>query len=109
LDSGRILVPSDRALQEISQYTILCLLQNGLHDSTLKGESEKMKRFALAIALACVLSGSALAGDVHSTGAPEPGDMGNGGNQGSGGRDDGNQGSGNFASLLNDIILDLVF
>jgi opacity protein-like surface antigen len=31
-----------------------------------------MKRFALAIALACVLSGSALAGDVHTTGAPEP-------------------------------------
>jgi opacity protein-like surface antigen len=31
-----------------------------------------MKRFALAIALACVLSGSALAGDVHSTGAPAP-------------------------------------
>ena len=31
-----------------------------------------MKRFALAIALACVLSGSALAGDVHSVGAPAP-------------------------------------
>lgn len=49
-----------------------------------------MKRFALAIALACVLSGSALAGDIHtvdahapgdvpSTDAPAPGDMGNGG------------------------------
>ena len=49
-----------------------------------------MKRFALAIALACVLSGSALAGDiqaghdapapgdVHSPAAPAPGDMGNG-------------------------------
>ena len=34
-----------------------------------------MKRFALAIALACVLSGSALAGDIHSTGAPAPGQM----------------------------------
>ena len=29
-----------------------------------------MKRFALAIALACVLSGSALAGEVHTPGAP---------------------------------------
>jgi hypothetical protein len=71
-----------------------------------------MKRFALAIALACVLSGSALAGDIHSVGAPTPsdppppGDMGNGGNQGNGGlADDGNQGSGNLALL----ILDLMF
>ena len=32
-----------------------------------------MKRFALAIALACVLSGSTLAGDVSSPGAA-PGD-----------------------------------
>jgi len=31
-----------------------------------------MKRFALAIALACVLSGSALAGDAHTVGAPAP-------------------------------------
>lgn len=31
-----------------------------------------MKRFALAVALACVLSASVLAGDIHSTGAPEP-------------------------------------
>ena len=31
-----------------------------------------MKRFALAIALACVLSGTALAGEIHSTGAPAP-------------------------------------
>lgn len=75
-----------------------------------------MKRFALAIALACVLSGSVLAGDVHSPAAPAPGDppatgdMGNGiddGNQGNGGIvDDGNQGSGTLALLT---ILDLVF
>ena len=32
-----------------------------------------MKRFALAIALACVLSGSALAGDIATPGAPAPG------------------------------------
>jgi len=31
-----------------------------------------MKRLALAIALACVLSGSALAGEIPSTGAPAP-------------------------------------
>ncbi|HEX9629134.1 MAG TPA: hypothetical protein VF961_03875 [Pyrinomonadaceae bacterium] len=31
-----------------------------------------MKRFVLAIALACALSGTALAGDVHSTDAPVP-------------------------------------
>ena len=31
-----------------------------------------MKRILLAITLACVLSGSALAGDIHSVGAPEP-------------------------------------
>jgi len=34
-----------------------------------------MKRFALAIALACVLSGSALGGDSHSTGSPTPGEI----------------------------------
>jgi hypothetical protein len=33
-----------------------------------------MKRFLLAIALACVLSGSVLAGDIHSVGAPAPGE-----------------------------------
>jgi hypothetical protein len=73
-----------------------------------------MKRFAMAIALACVLSVSALAGDIHSVGAPSPadppppGDMGNGGNQGSGGlADDGNQDGGTLAALL--AVLDLVF
>ena len=34
-----------------------------------------MKRFVMALALACVLSGTALAGDVPSTGAPAPGDI----------------------------------
>jgi len=34
-----------------------------------------MKHFALAIALACVLSGSALAGDIATPGAPAPGEM----------------------------------
>jgi hypothetical protein len=32
-----------------------------------------MRRFILAIALACALSGSAMAGEIHSTG-PEPGE-----------------------------------
>jgi hypothetical protein len=31
-----------------------------------------MKRFVLAVTMACALSGSALAGDIHSTGAPAP-------------------------------------
>ena len=34
-----------------------------------------MKRFALAIALACALSGSALAGDIATPGAPSPGEI----------------------------------
>jgi hypothetical protein len=31
-----------------------------------------MKRFLIVIALACVFSGSVLAGDIHTTGAPAP-------------------------------------
>lgn len=34
-----------------------------------------MRRFVCAIALACALSGTALAGDVHSTDSPAPGDI----------------------------------
>jgi hypothetical protein len=34
-----------------------------------------MKRFVLAIALACALSVTAWAGEVHSTGAPAPGEI----------------------------------
>ena len=34
-----------------------------------------MKRFGLAIALACALSGTALAGEIHTTGAPDPGEV----------------------------------
>jgi len=76
----------------------------------LKGEIQTMKRFALAIALACALAGSALAGDIHSVGAPSPvappaaGDMANDAKQGHGGRtdDDGNQGAGGIALLILD-------
>lgn len=31
-----------------------------------------MKRFALAVALACALSSTTLAGDVHTAGSPAP-------------------------------------
>ena len=34
-----------------------------------------MKRLALAIALACALSGAVLAGEVHTAGAPAPGEI----------------------------------
>jgi len=73
-----------------------------------------MKRFALAIALACVLSGSALAGDIATPGAPAPGDMGNGGavaldgEMGNGGVV-GDMGSGGLAVPVLLTILDLVF
>jgi hypothetical protein len=33
-----------------------------------------MKRFVMVIALACALSGSTLAGEIHTAGAPAPGD-----------------------------------
>jgi hypothetical protein len=92
------------------ECSILSPLQNYLHDSTLKGESEKMKRFALAIALACVLSGSALAGDAHTVGAPAPGETSGPpapGDMGNGGRTDGEMGNGAPTALL--MILDLLF
>ena len=44
----------------------------------LKGETDKMRRLALATALACVLSGMAHAGEIHTTGAvaaPTPGEI----------------------------------
>ena len=69
-----------------------------------------MKRFALAVALACVLSGSALAGDAQcpgdpapgeTSGPPAPGDMGNGG------RTVGDMGNGARTALS--IIFNLLF
>jgi hypothetical protein len=73
-----------------------------------------MRRFVIAVALACALSATALAGEIPSTGAPTPGstqgigapapgDMGNGGYQGNGGE----MGSGGLAALFT--ILDLAF
>ena len=81
-----------------------------------------MKRFALAIALACALSGSALAGDIATPGAPAPGDQGasgvvgdmdGGGAAATGdmgnGIDEGEMGSGRLAAPVILAILDLVF
>jgi hypothetical protein len=34
-----------------------------------------MNRFVLAIALACALSGTVLAGEIHTAGAPAPGEI----------------------------------
>jgi opacity protein-like surface antigen len=63
-----------------------------------------MKRFVIAVVLACALSGSAYAGNIPMTGPndppPPPGDQQNGGcNNG------GDQGAGGLALL----ILDLLF
>jgi hypothetical protein len=38
----------------------------------LKGERERMRHLALALVLACVLSGTAAAGEIPTTGAPAP-------------------------------------
>ena len=59
-------------------FTLCCFLASGLAFLNLKGETDKMRRLALAIALACVLSGMAHAGEIHSTGAvapPTPGEI----------------------------------
>src|SRR5690348_11856784 len=42
------------------------------HFLNLKGETDKMRRLALAIAMACVLSGVIHAGEIHTTGAVAP-------------------------------------
>lgn len=38
----------------------------------LKGETEGMRRLALAVVLACVLSGTSTAGEIPTTGVPAP-------------------------------------
>lgn len=74
-----------------------------------------MKRLALAIALACVLSGSALAGDIHGTDAPAPGEVHTPGaaSPGDGHAVDstapGEMGSGGLAAQVLLTILDVVF
>jgi hypothetical protein len=44
-----------------------------LHPSLQKEKS--MKRFVMAVALACVLSGTALAGNIPTGGEPSPGNI----------------------------------
>ena len=53
-------------------FTLGCFLASGLAFLNLKGETDKMRRLALAIALACVLSGVAHAGEIHTTRAATP-------------------------------------
>lgn len=56
-------------------FTLGCFLASGLASSDLKGETDKMRRLALVIALSCTLSGAARAGEIHSTGvvaSPQP-------------------------------------
>jgi hypothetical protein len=51
-------------------FTLPCFLASGLAFLNLKGETDKMRRLALAIALACALSGVVTrAGEIHTTGA----------------------------------------
>jgi hypothetical protein len=72
-----------------------------------------MNRFVLAIALACALSGTALAGDIHTAGAPAPGETptGNATSPGeihtTGEASPGDMGNGGLSALLT--IFDLVF
>lgn len=53
-------------------YTLCCFFASGLAFLDLKGETDKMRRLAIAAALACVLSGVARAGEITSTGAVAP-------------------------------------
>jgi hypothetical protein len=65
--------PKRRGLQEVLEmhYSVSTAKLLACSNSRRR---DKMKRFALAIALACMVSGSALAGEVHSGGAPAPGE-----------------------------------
>lgn len=57
--------PSRRTPQEVWDLLYSVLLQVGLHPSNPK--ENNMKRFVLAIALACALSSTAFAGLIPST------------------------------------------
>jgi hypothetical protein len=71
---GRILAIVSMPCKKIGNLVYSGFVTSSLASSKFKGETE-MNRFVLAIALACALSGTALAGDIHTTGAPAPGDM----------------------------------
>ena len=70
-----------------------------------------MKRLLITLALTCALSGVALGADMPTCGAPgethSPPCV--TGDQGNGGRADGDMGAGGFASSLLNGILDLLF
>lgn len=70
-----------------------------------------MKRFVLAVALACVLSSSALAGDIHTTGAPAPPPPGEVPSTGAPGEipTTGSPSPGDMGNVLALMILDLLF
>ena len=75
----RILVTAREAVSiALYVFTLCCFLASRLAFLNLKGEIDKMRCLALAIALACILSGMARAGEIHSTGAiasPTPSTM----------------------------------
>jgi hypothetical protein len=50
-------------------FTLSCFLASRLAFLNLKGETGKMRRLALTMTLACVLSGAVRAGEIHTTGA----------------------------------------
>ena len=66
----RILVTARDAVSiALYVFTLSCFLASRLAFLNLKGETDKMRRLALAIALACALSGVVRAGEIHTTGA----------------------------------------
>ena len=71
LPRRRILVTVGADCKKFDKCTILFLLQVVLHPQ-IQREKQKMKRFVIAVALACVLSGTAMAGEIHSVGAAAP-------------------------------------
>jgi hypothetical protein len=71
---SRILVALAARCKKAGNLVYSVFAASSLASSNQEGET-KMKRFVMAIALACALSGTALAGDVHSTGAEVAGDI----------------------------------
>jgi len=70
---GRILVTLAAPCKKIAILLYSPLLSEFLHPSTSK--ENPMKRFVIAVVLACVLSGTALAGHIPTGGAPSPGEV----------------------------------
>jgi hypothetical protein len=71
---GRILAIVSMPCKKIGHLVYSVFVTSSLASSNSKEKTE-MNRFVLAIALACALSGTALAGDIHTTGEPAPGDI----------------------------------